>query len=79
MNYSRDINKATNKFIKENYDQLHIIVPIGTKAALRGRFENGMTLNKYINCLIELDLRGKTDWRGFDEDFRLLGELAGTA
>jgi len=72
-------SKGVNDFIRENYDQLHIIVPLGTKEALRGRFENGMTLNKYINCLIELDLRGKTDWRDFDEDCRLLKQLVGTA
>lgn len=77
--YSKEINHATNRYIKENYDQLHIIVPLGTKTALRGRFERGMTLNKYINCLIELDLRGKTDWRDFDEDCRLLRELVETA
>ena len=79
MDYSKEINAATNHFIRENYDQLHILVPLGTKTALRGRFVGKMTLNKYINYLIELDLRGKTDWRDFDEDCRLLRELAADA
>ena len=72
-------SKSVNDYIRENYDQLHIIVPLGTKTALRGRFTGGMTLNKYINFLIELDLRGRVDWGGFDEDCRLLRELAETA
>lgn len=73
------ISKNVNDFIAENYDRLHIIVPQGTKTALRGRFTEGMTLNKYINCLIELDLRGKIDWGDFDEDCRLLRKMAETS
>jgi len=72
-------SKEVNSFIRENYDRLHVIVPLGTKDLLRGRFKGGMTLNKYINCLIEMDLRGKVDWRDFDEDCRILAELAANA
>lgn len=73
---SKDVNAKMNQYINENYDRLHVIVPVGTKKLLRGRFTAGMTINKYVNILIDLDLKGKVDWRGFDDDFRLLREMA---
>lgn len=72
------ISKGVNDFIRVNYDQLHIIVPKGTKDYLRRNFEPGMTLNRYINALIELDLRHRTDWSGFDDELRLLREVSAT-
>lgn len=73
---SKDLNARMNQYINENYDRLHVIVPPGTKNLLRGRFQNGMTLNKYINVLIDLDLQGKVDWRGYDANFGLLRQMA---
>lgn len=70
------VSRDVNDFIRLNYDQLHIIVPKGTKRYLRRRFGADMTLNKYINALIELDLRCRTDWSGFDGDFRVLEEVS---
>ncbi len=74
--YSKEINAATNSYITENYDRVHVIVPRGTKKLLRGRFKNGMTLNKYVNVLIDLDLRGYVDWGNQDDEFRVLREMA---
>lgn len=70
------VSRSVNDFIRLNYDQLHIIVPKGTKRYLRRMFSEDMTLNRYINALIELDLRGKTDWGGFDGDFRVLEKIS---
>lgn len=73
-------SKTVNDFIRENYDRLCIVVPKGTKDFLRGEFleafSGEMTLNRYINCLIELDLRGKVVWGDFDEDCRLLQAIS---
>ena len=74
--YSKEINAATNRYITENYDRVHVIVPRGTKELLRSRFKHGMTLNKYVNVLIDLDLRGHFDWGDQDEDFGVLREMA---
>lgn len=73
---SKDINARMNQYICENYDRLHVIVPIGTKELLRSSFSDGMTLNKYINLLIDLDLQGKVDWSEVDENFGLLRKMA---
>lgn len=74
--YSKEINAATNRYITENYDRVQVIVPRGTKKLLRGRFKNGMTLNKYVNVLIDLDLRGYVDWGYQDDEFGVLREMA---
>lgn len=76
---SKEINANNNRFIAENYDRFFPILPIGTKALLRRKFAEdgeGMTLNKYFNMLVDLDLRGKVDWSEGDEGFRVLREMA---
>ena len=69
-------SKRVNAFIGENYDRFHILVPKGTKALLRRKFPKGMTLNRYVNVLIDLDLRQKVDWSDCDLDCRYLKECA---
>lgn len=76
--YSKEINAATNRYITENYDRVQVIVPRGTKKLLRSRFKDGMTLNKYVNVLIDLDLRGRVEWGDWDEDFGVLRQMAAT-
>lgn len=70
--FSRDVNA----YMRENYDRLHVLTPLGTKEMLRDRLPEGLTLNKYVNILIDLDLRGKVDWSDADEGFRVLREMA---
>lgn len=70
-------SEKVNEFIAENYDRLHVLTPKGTKALLRRKFKNNyLTINKYINLLIDLDLRGCVRWSEVDMDVKYLKECA---
>lgn len=70
-------SEKVNEFIAENYDRLHVLTPKGTKALLRRKFKNkDLTINKYINLLIDLDLRGCVNWGDADLNVKYLKECA---
>lgn len=46
-----------NEFIKNNYDRINLTVPKGHKELIKAHAEkNGMSVNSYINDLIEKDM-----------------------
>lgn len=50
-----------NKHIKEKYDRIYLLLPRGKKALLKDFCENmGISLNEYLNLLIEADLKSGT-------------------
>lgn len=54
--YTEQQKIATNKYIKEKYDRLSIILPKGKKEEYRAKAEaKGMSLTAYIINLIEQD------------------------
>ena len=52
--YTQAQNKATQKYIKNNYDRLYITVPKGLKEKLKSAGID--SINRYVNELIEKDL-----------------------
>lgn len=49
--------RASNKYNKENYDHIHLLVKKGRKEAIAARGKSlGLTINGYINHLIDKDL-----------------------
>ena len=56
--YSQAQNKATQKYIKNAYDEIKVRVPKGEKDRIRERAESmGESVNGYINRLIEEDMK----------------------
>ena len=52
--------KSINKYIAKAYDRINLTVPKGKKDVIRAHAESkGMSLNGYINNLIEEDIRHK--------------------
>ena len=60
MAYSQAQNKATQKYVKNNYDRLQVTCKKGKKeeyAALAAK--RGMSLNQLINELLERELKNE--------------------
>ena len=58
-----------NKFNKENYDALRIVVPKGKRDIVRAYAnENGETLNGIVNRLLREEMgMSEEQWRGKDD------------
>lgn len=69
MVVSKAQQKAVNKYIKNNYDSLRIVVPKGQKAAIEAAAKKAEeSVNGYVNRLIRTDL-GLSDeeWKGAEK------------
>ena len=52
--------KYQNKYIKEKYDRVGLTMPKGKKEVIKSRaLEEGMSINEYINSLINKDIQKK--------------------
>lgn len=50
--------KYQNKYIKEKYDRVGLTMPKGKKEVIKSRaLEEGMSINEYINSLIDKDIQ----------------------
>ena len=50
-------NQYINKYIKEKYDRINLTMKAGKKEKIKSAASNrGMSVNEYINCLIDNDL-----------------------
>ena len=50
-----------NRFIAQSYDRINLIVPKGNKDRIKAHAEkNGESINRYINRLIDSDLKNYT-------------------
>ena len=50
-----------NRFIANSYDRINLIVPKGNKDRIKAHAEkNGESINRYINRLIDSDLKNCT-------------------
>lgn len=57
MAYTESQKKATNKWIKANYDRINITLPIGQREVWRARAEElGLSLNEFIRVCVEKNL-----------------------
>ena len=51
---SKAQQKAVNKYMKENYDRVNLVMPKGRKDAVKAHAEkNGESLNSFINRAID--------------------------
>ena len=49
-----------NKYIKEKYDRVGLTMPKGKKGIIKARaLEEGMSINEYINALIDKDIQSR--------------------
>ena len=59
--YSQAQNKATQKYIKNNYDSVLIRMPKGKKDQIKAFAERkGESLNGYVNRVIDEDMETNT-------------------
>lgn len=50
-------NQYINKYIKEKYDRINLTMKVGKKEKIKSAAsKRGMSVNEYINCLIDNDL-----------------------
>ena len=66
---SKAQQKAVNKYIKNNYDSLRIVVPKGRKAAVEAHAKSkGESVNGLVNALLRADMGlSEDDWKKQDE------------
>lgn len=58
MAYTQAQNRATQKYIKSNYDRFELVAPKGKKAEYKAIAESkGLSLNQYVIGLIEEDIK----------------------
>ena len=56
-----DRSKYINDYIKEKYDRINLMVPMGTKEVIKSKASGeGKSINEYINSLISADLEKKS-------------------
>ena len=56
-------NQYINKYIKEKYDRINLTMKAGKKEKIkRAASKRGMSVNEYINCLIDNDLLQNIEW-----------------
>lgn len=56
-----DRSKYINDYIKEKYDRINLMVPMGTKEAIKSQASTeGKSINEYIKGLISADLEKKS-------------------
>ena len=70
MAYTKAGMKATDKYVKENYDKIIAKVPKGRKATIKALAESkGESVNGYINALIRADMGlSEDEWRKKEEE-----------
>lgn len=57
--YSQSQNRATQKYVKNNYDRLAITVKKGEKEQIRSAAEKaGMSINEFVNNAIYEKIKG---------------------
>lgn len=57
MSVSKAQQKAVNKYIKNNYDSLRIVVPKGRKQAVEAHAKaKGESVNGLVNALLRADM-----------------------
>ena len=58
MAYTKAGSKAVDKYVRENYDRFQLKMKKGIKETAKAHAESkGMSLNAYINNLIEKDMK----------------------
>lgn len=61
MSISKAQQKATAKYVKQNYDRIEVKVPKGDKEALQAHAQaQGESLNKFINRAINEQIKRDT-------------------
>lgn len=57
--------RATNKYMKSNYDSLRIVVPFGLKSAIEAHAKvRGVSINSLVNRLIREDMGlSEDEWK----------------
>ena len=61
MSISKAQQKATAKYVKQNYDRIEVKVPKGDKEALQAHAQaQGESLNKFINRAINEQVKRDT-------------------
>ena len=56
-------NQYINKYIKEKYDRINLTMKAGKKEKIKSAASTrGMSVNEYINCLIDNDLLQNIEW-----------------
>ncbi len=56
-------NQYINKYIKEKYDRINLTMKAGKKEKIKSAAsKRGMSVNEYINCLIDNDLLQNIEW-----------------
>lgn len=62
--------KAVNKYVKNNYDSLRIVVPKGRKAAVEAHAKSkGESVNGLVNSLLRTDMGlSEDDWKAAPEE-----------
>lgn len=62
MPTSKAQQRATNKYMKENYDRVNLTLPKGRKAKLQAHAElHGESLNGFISRAIEEQVKRETE------------------
>lgn len=57
MAYTEAQKKATNKWIKNNYDRINITLPLGQREVWRSKADElGISLNEFIRSCVEKNL-----------------------
>lgn len=69
MVVSKAQQKSVNKYIKNNYDNLRVLVPKGQKAVIEAAADAaGESINGYVNRLIREDLGlSEDEWKGAEK------------
>ena len=58
MSYSQAQNRATQKYVKDNYERLYITVKKGQKDTIKTAAEmQGESMNQYIKTAIEMRVK----------------------
>lgn len=62
---SKAQQKAVNKYIKNNYDSLRIVVPKGRKTAIEAHAQSkGESVNGLVNALLRADMGlSEDEWK----------------
>ena len=56
-------NQYINKYIKEKYDRINLTMKAVKKEKIKSAAsQRGMSVNEYINCLIDNDLLQNIEW-----------------
>lgn len=65
MAYTKAGMKATDKYVKENYDRIGVKIPKGLKTTVEIHAKNkGTTVNGLINTLLRLDMGlSEEEWK----------------